>query len=209
MYEQPTFVEERPEVLEQLIREQPLGLLVVQAEGELVANQIPFVLVNDAEGERVLEAHVARANPVWRSLPLEALVVFQGPQAYVTPSWYPSKQEHGRVVPTWNYVMVQARGRAEAIEDAGWLRGQLERFTEQQEQVRTEPWAVDDAPAEFTGKLMDAIVGIRIPLRELRGKWKVSQNRPAADRVGVHDGLLAEGNFAMASQVKRSAKRSG
>ncbi len=197
MYLPAHFEEKRPEVLHALLREHPLGLLVTQdAAGELAANTVPFVLDADpAGGPGILRAHVARANPLWREArgDRDSLVVFQGPQAYISPGFYPSKAEHGKVVPTWNYVMAQARGRLRAVDDAPWLRAFVTRLTERHEATRAQPWAVTDAPDAFVDTMLRAIVGIEIELVSLVGKWKVSQNRSAADRDGVARGLRAAG----------------
>jgi transcriptional regulator len=123
----------------------------------------------------------------------ETLVVFQGPEAYITPSWYAAKEEHGRVVPTWNYVVVQARGTPRLIEDGGWIRAQIGELTASQENWRPEPWKVSDAPEPFILGQIGGIVGVEIPIASIEGKWKVSQNRSAADRKGVEDGLRREG----------------
>jgi transcriptional regulator len=154
---------------------------------------------------------VARANPVWSDLQSasECLVVFQGPQTYITPSWYPSKRAHGRVVPTWNYTTVHCWGRPQVIEDVAWLGAQIDALTRQQEQARPEPWAVNDAPEPFVAAQIRGIVGIEIEIARIEGKWKVSQNRVGEDRAGVVAGLRAEGGsaLAMASLVSnRSGK---
>jgi transcriptional regulator len=201
MYQVEAHREDRIEVLHELIRAHPLGLLV-SGGAELDANAVPFVV--DATGPLgTLRAHLARANPQWRALQADGrcLVVFQGPEAYVTPSWYPSKREHGRVVPTWNYVIVEARGAARIVEDEGWLRAQIEALTRLREAGRAEPWAVGDAPEPFVGAMLRGIVGIEVPIGALAGKWKVSQNRPPGDREGVAGGLAAEGTEAMARLV--------
>ncbi|MBK8460952.1 MAG: FMN-binding negative transcriptional regulator [Micropruina sp.] len=186
MYLPAHFEERRPAVLHALLRAHPLGLLVTQNDGfELAANSVPFVLDADpAGGPGILRAHVARANPLWREArsDRDALVVFQGPQTYASPGFYPSKAEHHRVVPTWNYVMVQARGRLRAVDDAPWLREFLTRLTERHEATREQPWAVSDAPEKFVSTRLRAIVGIEIELSSLVGKWKVSQNRSTAPR---------------------------
>ena len=205
MYLPSHFEESRAEVLHALIRSQPLGLLVTQSDAGLQANTVPFLLDPDpAGGPGILRAHVARANPLWRETrtDAEALVVFQGPQAYVSPGWYPSKAEHGKVVPTWNYVMVQARGALRAIDDAGWVRAFVTRLTAQHEAAQARPWAVTDAPADFIETMTRAIVGIEITLSALTGKWKVSQNRSAADRAGVASGLRAAGHIDAAATVE-------
>jgi transcriptional regulator len=200
MYTPPAFAEDRLPVLHDLIRAHPLGLLVTGGAHGLLANAIPFTLVD--EGPRgTLRAHLARANPQADALrDGEALVVFQGPQAYVSPSFYPSKREHGRVVPTWNYVVVQARGRAVVTDDAGWLRDQIGALTKAHEGARAVPWAVGDAPAPFVAAQLRAIVGVEIAVERIEGKWKASQNRPEPDRAGVAEGLRAEGS-AMAALI--------
>jgi transcriptional regulator len=206
MYLPTHFSEARPAVLRAFVRDHPLGLLVTQnRSGGVDANSVPFVL--DAEGDApgVLRAHVARANPLWTTArdDADALVVFQGPHGYVSPAWYPSKAEHGKVVPTWNYVMVQARGRLRAIDERAWLRDFVSRLTARHEAGRAAPWAVSDAPADFVETMLAAIVGIEITLTSLVGKWKVSQNRSAADRAGVVEGLAREhGDAALADEVR-------
>ena len=206
MYLPAHFSEERPDVLRACVRDHPLGLLVTQnVAGGIDANSIPFLLDAEGEGPGVLRGHVARANPVWRTArdDVDALVVFQGPQGYVSPAWYPSKAEHGKVVPTWNYVVVQARGRLRAIEDRDWLRRFVGRLTDRHEGARTAPWAVSDAPADYVETMLGAIVGIELPLAALVGKWKVTQNRSAADRAGVADGIVREGgDAALAAEVR-------
>jgi len=206
MYLPAHFAESRPQVLRDFIAAQPLGLLVTQNRaGGIDANSVPFFLDTDDDATPgVLRAHVARANPLWKEArdDVDALVVFQGPHGYVSPAWYPSKAEHGKVVPTWNYVMVQARGRLRAVDDKAWLRAFVTRLTDRHEGGRAAPWAVTDAPADFIEATLGAIVGIEIPLSSLVGKWKVSQNRSAADRAGVAAGLLREhDDRALAAEV--------
>lgn len=194
MYEPPLHRMEDAAALHALIRAHPLGLLVTAGRQGLLANAIPFLL-EAAEGRpTVLRAHLARANPQWRDFlePREALVVFQGAEHYVTPSWYATKRETGRVVPTWNYVVVQARGRASVIQDDAWLARQIEALTNAHEGARETPWAVSDAPDDFVAAQRRAIVGVEIVVSDLRGKWKASQNRNAADRAGVVAGLAAD-----------------
>ena len=209
MYLPAHFDEKRLDVLHALVRRHPFGLLVTQTTDGLSANGIPFIFDADgAAGLGTLRGHVARANPVWREAATDvpSLVVFQGPDAYVSPSWYPSKAEHGKVVPTWNYVMVQARGRLRAIDDPAWLLQLVTRLTERHETPRSAPWAVSDAPADYVQTMLRAIVGIELELTSLSGKWKVTQNRPAADRAGVVDGLKRVGDdaaMALAAQVER------
>ena len=195
MYLPAHFEESRPEVLAELVRRHPLGLLVTQsADDTLAADAIPWLLDIAADGTRTLRGHVARANPVWRQArgDIDALVVFQGPQAYVSPSLYASKTEHGKVVPTWNYIMVQARGRFEAMDDAAWTLVLVTRLTERHESPRAAPWAVSDAPAEFVDRMLGMIVGVQLRVASMTGKWKTSQNRSATDRAGVREGLRAD-----------------
>jgi transcriptional regulator len=195
-----------------LIRSHPLGLLISHGAQGLEANAIPFLVDPAASRLGTLQAHMARANGQWRALQQadEALVVFQGADHYITPSWYQTKQETGRVVPTWNYVMVQVRGRPRVIEDATWLRAQIEALTKSQEGARAAPWAVGDAPEAFIEAQIKAIVGLEMEITHIAGKWKASQNRPAADRAGVIAGLEALGDEAsstMASIVREAAPK--
>jgi transcriptional regulator len=199
-------------VLHALIRSHPLGTWVTQGDGELLANHIPFLL-DPARGEfGTLIAHVARANPVWQSFSrtVNSVVAFQGPETYITPSWYPSKHAHGKAVPTWNYAVVHAHGMPRAIEDREWLLRHVNQLTDTHEAAQALPWKVSDAPPEYIDKMLQAIVGIEIPIAKLVGKWKVSQNRPEADRLGVVAGLLAREDAMskdMASLVNKHVSR--
>lgn len=209
MYQPPHFQETRQDVLHGLIRSHPLGLLVSNGAEGPIANAIPFLLDPDVPPNGRLRAHLAKANPQWRLLadnPLApVLVVFQGADAYVTPSWYETKRETGKVVPTWNYAIVQVRGIVTVIEDQDWLAGQISDLTMSQEGSRSAPWAVTDAPAPFIKSQIKGIVGLEIEITEISGKWKVSQNRPAADRIGVAEGLESEtANSADMVQLVRS-----
>ncbi len=211
MYEPPLHREDDLMKQHALIRARPLGLLVSHGPQGLVANAIPFLVDAAASKLGTLRAHMARANPQWRDLAEnpEALVVFQGPDHYVSPSWYATKRETHKVVPTWNYVMVQARGAAKVFADDAWLSRQIEALTRSQEAARTEPWAVADAPADFVAAQRKAIVGIEIEIADIRGKWKTSQNRSAADRAGVVAGLEALGDeeaLAMAAIVRETGR---
>ena len=204
MYLPTHFEETRAEVLHAALRAHPLGLLITQGDGGLAANPIPFMLDVAEDGSRVLRGHVARANPLWREArgDVDSLVVFQGPQGYVSPGWYASKAETGKVVPTWNYVMVQARGPLRVKDDAAWLHALVTRLTERHEAPQAAPWAVSDAPADYVATMLRVIVGIEIPLSSLTGKWKVSQNRNAADREGVARGLSDQGTADSAAMAK-------
>jgi transcriptional regulator len=209
MYLPAHFEEKRPDVLHALLRVEPLGLLVTHGDAGLQANSVPFLFDAQAGPHGTLRAHVARANPVWRDAAgRDALVVFQGPQAYVSPGWYPSKAEHGKVVPTWNYVMVQARGTLRAIEDAAWLHALVSRLTATHEATQARPWAVDDAPPDYVQTMLRAIIGIEIELTGLTGKWKVSQNRSAADRAGTAAGLATRPGEA-AQRMAREVRAPG
>ena len=218
MYQPAHFVENRPELLQRLIREHPFGLLVTDGASGLAANGMPFLFDADpAGGTGVLRAHVARANPVWKEARVdrESLVVFQGPQGYVSPAWYPSKAEHGKVVPTWNSIVVQGRGPVRFVEDRDWLRAFVGRLTDAHEAGRIEAeggrgapaWAVTDAPDDYVETMLKAIVGVEIRLTSLVGKWKMSQNRSRADRDGVAEGLAqSPGEVAAAlAQAVRDA----
>jgi transcriptional regulator len=210
MYLPSHFEETRVDVLHAAIRAQPLGLLITLADAGLRANPMPFLIDSGPTPWGTLRGHVARANPVWQETrdDVQALVMFQGPQAYISPSMYPTKAATGKVVPTWNYVTVQARGRLRAIDDAAWVRGLVERLTLTHESQRAVPWAVGDAPNDYIETMLRAIVGIEIELSSLQGKWKVSQNRNQADRQGVAYGLEQQANgdpqtLAMAQLVAR------
>ncbi|MFJ2992061.1 FMN-binding negative transcriptional regulator [Pandoraea sp. NPDC087047] len=195
MYQPAAFTEDRPEVLHDLIRTHPLGLLVSAGAQGLIADSIPFLIDAD-EGEfGTLRGHLARANPHGAALRDvdDCLIAFTGPQGYITPSWYAAKAEHGKVVPTWNYAAVHVWGTPRVIDDAAWLRRLVGDLTQSQEQGRAAPWAVEDAPADYVDSMVRAIVGVEIPIRRIEGKFKMSQNRAMPDRIGVVKGLRAEG----------------
>lgn len=187
------FREERLDLLHGLITKHPLATLITAGNNGLIANLIPFTFHFGGE-QGILRAHLARGNKQLDALreKAEVLVVFQGPECYVTPSWYPSKAENGKVVPTWNFAMVQIRGIPQVFDDANWVRSQVDEMTNNHESQRAHPWKVSDAPDDFIAAQLKAIVGIEIPIQAIEGKWKVSQNRLPADRQGVIDGLRAE-----------------
>jgi transcriptional regulator len=214
MYQPLPHRQEQLEAQHALIRSHPLGLLISHGAQGLEANSIPFLIDPQASKFGTLQAHMARANGQWRSLSAasDVLVVFQGADHYITPGWYETKRETGKVVPTWNYVMVQARGRPRVIEDAAWLRAQIEALTRKHESARPAPWAVGDAPDAFIDMQIKAIVGVEIEIVDIAGKWKASQNRPAADRAGIIAGLEELGDEAsreMASIVRAAAPKGG
>ena len=195
MYVPEHFEETEIEVLHDLIVTHPLATLVTMSSNGINANHIPLHLVKEKGQYGTLQGHVARANSVWSDLvnDVEALIIFQGPSSYITPSWYPTKQEHGKVVPTWNYVTVHAYGTLRVIDDPVWVKSQLELLTTQQEASFNKPWAVSDAPVEFADRMIGAIVGVEILITKLTGKWKVSQNQPALNQAGVVQGLESLG----------------
>lgn len=212
MYQPPHFIETRLDILHGLIRAHPLGLLISNGPEGPLANALPFLL-DDEPGHGKLRAHLAKANPQWRSLQADpeatVLVVFQGAESYITPSWYETKRETGKVVPTWNYAMVQVRGRVRVIEDKDWLAAQIAALTASQEDKRAEPWQVGDAPESYIASQIKGIVGIEIDISAIDGKWKVSQNRPVADRVGVAEGLEAEGAATDAADMANLVRAYG
>lgn len=204
MYQPPAFRENRRDILHDLIRSHPLATLVTAGSAGLIADLAPFMLVADADGgNAVLRGHLARGNDQLAALRAggDALLIFQGPAAYVSPSVYPTKAEHGRVVPTWNYVIVQVRGVARVIDDPAWLRGQVDALTTAMEAGRPHPWRVDDAPAEFVAGQLRGIAGVEIPIQAIDGKWKVSQNQPEINREGVAAAMDGE-HPAMAALVR-------
>jgi transcriptional regulator len=174
-----------------LVDAHALGAWVCPTVEGLLANHVPFLLDRTRGPHGTLVGHVARANPVWRQLASSgpSIVMFGGPQAYITPNWYPGKREHGKVVPTWDYAVVHAHGVARAIEDEAWLRAMLERLTERHEAAQAMPWRVSDAPAEYIDKLLRAIVGIEIPVDRFEAKLKASQDEAVRDRFGTVAGL--------------------
>ncbi len=191
MYIPKHFEETRTEVLHRLIHEYPLATLVTQSATGLAANHIPLHLSPDPAPLRSLRGYIARANPLYtEGVPDgEVLAIFQGPDAYITPSWYATKQEHGKVVPTWNYAVVHAHATLRFMEEPEWILSHLHGLTAHNEQSFAEPWTVSDAPEEYVGKLVRAIVGIELTITRIVGKWKVSQNQPPANQAGVVDGL--------------------
>jgi transcriptional regulator len=213
-YLPPHFEETDPAALHALVQAHPLGIWVLPHQGELLVNHIPFLLDPQRGEHGTLVAHVARANPVWQALAgaTTSVVVFTGPQAYVSPNWYPSKREHGKAVPTWNYAVVHAHGVPQAFDDPARVLDVVTRLTKVHEAPQAQPWQVADAPAEYLQSMLKAIVGIEIPVQRWVGKCKASQNRSPADRLGVAAGLAASGGpqaRAMAALVQSPAQAKG
>ena len=182
------------EAIFSLMDSHPLGAWACHGAGGLIANHVPFLLDRNRGPFGTLIGHVSRANAVWRELDAArpSVVMFRGPQAYITPGWYPGKAEHGKVVPTWNYAVAHAHGIARAIEDRGWLLDMLNRLTDVHEAGRPAPWRVGDAPPAFIDRLLRAIVGIELPIDRLEGKLKASQEEALQDRIGIAGGLQKE-----------------
>ena len=191
MYIPKHFVENRIEVLHDLIDANPLAAIVIMTADGLTANHLPLLLSANPAPFGTLQGHVARANRVWRDFTpeIETLVVFQSADAYINPAWYAMKRETGKVVPTWDYAVVHAHGFLRVVGDAVWLRAQIENLTAKMEAGSAEPWQPSDAPADYIEKLIAAVVGIEIEITKLEGKWKVSQNQPPENLTGVANGL--------------------
>jgi transcriptional regulator len=194
MYTPPQFVEERTEVLHSFIRQNPLAAIITCGPQGPEATHVPVVLHAGEGSNGVLRCHFARANPHWKSMESSSvLAIFQGPDHYITPSWYPSKQEHGKVVPTWNYVAVHIRGHARLFENRDLIE-HIHTLTNQNEQAFEKRWSVDDAPEGYIEGLSRAIIGIEIAIESIEGKCKLSQNRSKSDREGVINGLRTTGS---------------
>jgi transcriptional regulator len=203
MYIPKHFDEPRVEVLHELMRARPLAALVTLAPHGLEANHLPLRLLPQPGPLGTLRGHVARANALWRDCAAGAdvLAIFQGPDAYITPSWYETKAETGKAVPTWNYAVAHAYGRLRVVDDAAWLRAEVEALTAEHEAAFAPPWQVTDAPADYVDAMIAAVVGIEIEITRLAGKWKLSQNHPARNRAGVRAGLRARGDAASAEMA--------
>jgi len=204
MYIPKQFEELDVEVMHELIRACPLATLVTLSSNGINANHIPLLLSKEPAPHGTLLGHVARSNPMWTDFAkdIEVLAVFHGPDAYITPSWYATKKETGKVVPTWNYAVVHAYGSLRIVDDATWLLAQLEALTTHNEASFPQPWKVADAPHEYIEKIIGSIVGIEIVITKLYGKWKVSQNQPAKNRTTVIEGLQASGTEEASMMAK-------
>lgn len=204
MYIPPHFSESRPEPLHRVMREHPLGALVTQGPAGFDADHIPFEFDADQGPHGLLSAHVARANPVWQrcATGTRVMVIFTGPQAYISPSWYPSKHEAHRQVPTWNYEVVHAHGVLTVRDDERFVRRIVARLTRRHEADEPTPWKMGDATPEFIDGMLRNIVGIEIALTSLVGKFKLSQNKELRDRTGASDALDARGHGALAERMR-------
>lgn len=204
------FEETRIDVLHALIRAHPLAAFITNLGSRVAVDHLPLLVV--AHEERgILRGHIPRTNPLARAFAerAEAVAVFQGPDSYITPSWYPSKQAHGRAVPTWNYAVVHARGHPRIVDDAGWVLEHLTALTEEHEARQASPWKVGDAPEDYRDAMIERLVGLEMPIDSIVGRWKVSQNRPLGDRLGVAAGLESRGDdaaLAMAGLVRAYSK---
>jgi transcriptional regulator len=211
MYMPSHFEESDPDRLRALIVEHPFGILVTYGTGGLDANHLPFELDVRDGSLGVLHTHVARANRVWKDLASgdEVLVVFRASDAYISPNWYPSKHEHHRQVPTWNYMVVHAHGRVTVQDDERYLRGLVGRLTNRHEAVQPRPWRMSESPQSFINEMLASIVGLEIEITRLVGKFKLGQNKEQRDVLGAADALKAQGNSAIADAMRaRVAERS-
>jgi transcriptional regulator len=203
MYVPAHFAEQRPDVLHEFIRTHPFCTVITNTPAGIAASHVPLVLHHEADGPG-LRGHFSRANPQARAAdPVsEVLAIFHGPEAYISPSWYPTKQESGRVVPTWNFIVVHVQGRLRFMDDRTFLESHLRELTKMHEGARPVPWTLEDAPADYLDSAMKGIVAFEIAIHRIEGKWKLSQNRSAADRAGVVEGLGHDGDGRMAELVR-------
>ncbi|MFV8781009.1 FMN-binding negative transcriptional regulator [Microbulbifer sp. SA54] len=193
MYIPKAFQQEDPALLDQLIRDFPFGTLVTHTESGLDAQHLPFLLTGD-KGNKVLKAHISKGNLLWKQAQegSEILAIFHGPNGYVSPNFYPTKQESGKGVPTWNYAVVHVKGRVRFIQDSEWIRALIDELTVQHEASQDSPWSTADAPVGYIEKMLPAIVGLEIEVISIAGKWKLSQNQPQQNQLGVITGLAMQ-----------------
>lgn len=212
MYQPAIFKQDNVQMMQKLIMENPLAVLVTLSDNKLQANHIPLILHAELADKGVLRGHVSKANPLWRKFDSTAnvLAIFRGMDHYISPSWYPSKNEHGKVVPTWNYAVVHASGQMRTFRQRNQLLDHISRLTSKLEKEREKVWQVSDAPEDYLERQLNGIVGIEINIEKLEGKWKMSQNRPEKDRDGVVAGLQEEGSetaISMAELISNSSKK--
>jgi transcriptional regulator len=203
MYVPAHFDENRVPVLHEAIRRIGFGTLVTLGDGGIEASHVPMLIDAEPPPSGTITGHLARANPQWRSIKydVEALAIFTGADSYVSPSWYATRQQTGKVVPTWNYIAIHARGRLRFFDNRESLRRVVTRLTDKYETPRTAPWRVTDAPADYIDAMLKAIVGFELTITQLEGKWKMSQNQPVENRAGVVQGLTQEGKTDVAALV--------
>ena len=194
MHTPNSFKQEDDAHLKEVIREYPFATLITHSETGVDAMHLPVMLAN-VEGRDVIQAHIARSNKVWESVEngSEVLLIFNGPNCYVSPSYYPTKEETGKAVPTWNYVVVHLKGKISFIHDEKWIYNVLDSLTHKHESNQKNPWAISDAPDAYIDKMLSAVVGVEVSIDSIKGQWKLSQNQPAVNKVGVVKGLLERG----------------
>ncbi|HVW03980.1 MAG TPA: FMN-binding negative transcriptional regulator [Vicinamibacterales bacterium] len=212
MYLPPSFEESRPEVLRDLMTRHPLATVVTLGADGLDANHLPLLYQAAPAPHGTLVGHVSRANRVWRDarLDVDALAIFHGPQGYITPAWYPSKADTGKVVPTWNYIVVHAYGRLRFLDDPTWLRNHVDALTATHEAAQTAPWSVSDAPSDYIDSLIKGIVGFELTVTRLLGKWKLNQNKTDAERGGLVRAMREQNDAdttTMAELIERAKER--
>ncbi|MEH6454636.1 MAG: FMN-binding negative transcriptional regulator [Psychromonas sp.] len=190
MHTPKTFQQHDPELLEEIIVNYPFATLVTHSDSGLEVNHLPFILTH-ANGESVLQGHIAKANPLWKNLSenSEVLLVFHGPHCYISPNHYPTKQETGKAVPTWNYIAVHVKGNLSFIHDPKWKLNMINNLTNQHEATQESPWSISDAPEIYIEKMLPAIVGLQLEFLSITGQWKLSQNQPERNKQGVVTGL--------------------
>ncbi len=196
MFKPPLFMEDRVGVMHDLIDAYSFGILIAHEDSELSVNHLPFVLHRELGDKGMLRAHMAKGNPLWKAFDegSNVVVIFQGPHHYISPGWYASKAEHGKVVPTWNYATVHAKGALKLIDDPDWLIEQIGSLSDIHEAGRDDPWKITDAPDKYIRGQMKGIIGVEIEFAELTGKWKMSQNKNDADKAGILNGLTNDGD---------------
>jgi transcriptional regulator len=209
MYRPSIFAEERNDELHRIMRDHPLGTIVTHTASGLDANHIPFELDVSRGAHGTLQGHIARANPLWKQVAdgAEVLVIFRGPQGYISPSWYPSKHESHRHVPTWNYEVVHAHGRIRFVDDERFVRGVVARLTRRHESSEQKPWKIGDAPAGYLDEMLRMIVGLEVDISSLVGKRKLGQNRDTRDVEGAVNALHQRGHGDLASVMASANAR--
>lgn len=209
MYNPSPFKQQDDQHLKSFIAQYPLATLVSTSSTGMEANHIPLYFVKEEEDKPLLRGHISKANPLWKEVEdkSQVLIIFQGPQSYVSPNWYPSKKQHGKVVPTWNYAAVHLSGEISFIRDNAWKLDMLNMLTNKSERHQKSPWKVSDAPQGYIQRQLAGIVGIEISLSSMQGKWKMSQNKSEGDHQGVVEGLSdsnEDGTDETANFMKRT-----